>query len=203
MKSIQTKPEIGLKLLQVAVERDSLPFQWLAADELYGDSPAFRDGVALLNKWYFTEIKRTTQVWPARPEVFVPDWSGRGRRPTRLHNPTEKATTVHERVAQVPNQTWQRAAIKEGSKGPILCDFAFLRILESRGGLPAAPVWLVIRRNLEQSDEVKFYFSNDTPKNATTLLTCPTASPNWHALRLLLPILRCNTNRVDSTSHDM
>jgi SRSO17 transposase len=36
--SFQTKPEIGLKLLQVAVERDSLPFQWLAADELYGGS---------------------------------------------------------------------------------------------------------------------------------------------------------------------
>jgi SRSO17 transposase len=113
-----------------------------------------------LNKWYFTEIKRTTQVWPAHPEVFVPDWSGRGRRPTRLRNPTEKATTVHELVAQVPNQAWQRATIKEGSKGPILCDFAFLRIIESRGGLPTAPVWLVIRRNLEQPDEVKFYFSN-------------------------------------------
>jgi len=65
--SFQTKPEIGLKLLQVAVDRDSLPFQWLAADELYGDSPAFRDGVALLGKWYFTEIKRTTQIWPERP----------------------------------------------------------------------------------------------------------------------------------------
>lgn len=59
--SFQTKPEIGLKLLQVAVERGSLPFQWVAADELYGDSPAFRDGVARLNKWYFTEIKCTTQ----------------------------------------------------------------------------------------------------------------------------------------------
>ncbi len=158
--SFQTKPKIGLKLLQVAVERDSLPFQWLAADELYGNSPAFRDGVVLLNKWYFTEIKRTTQVWPAHPEVFVPDWSGCGRRPTRLRNPTEKATTVHELVAQVPNQAWQRATIKEGSKGPILCDFAFLRIIESRGGLPTTPVWLVIRRNLEQPDEVKFYFSN-------------------------------------------
>ena len=45
-------------------------------------------------------------------------------------------------------------------KGPIICDFAFLRIIESRGGLPTAPVWLVIRRNLEQPDEVKFYFSN-------------------------------------------
>lgn len=160
--SFQTKPEIGLNLLQAAVERDGLPFQWLAADELYGDSPAFRDGVACLNKWYFTEIKRTTQIWPERPEVYVPDWSGRGRRPTRLRlrNPTEKATTVSELVVHIPNQAWKRATIKEGSKGPIVCDFAFLRIIESRGGLPAAPVWLVFRRNLEQPDEVKFYFSN-------------------------------------------
>ena len=32
----------------------------------------------------------------------------------------------------------------------------------------------------------------DTTKNATTSLTCPTASPNWHALRLLFPTLRCS-----------
>jgi len=139
-----------------------LPFQWVAADELYGDSPTFRDGVALLNKWYFTEIKCNSQVWQARPEVHVPDWSGRGRRPTRLRlrNPIDKATTVSELAAQIPNQAWKRATIKEGSKGPIICDFAFLRLIESRGGLPATPVWLVIRRNLEQPDEIKFYFSN-------------------------------------------
>ena len=160
--AFQTKPEIGLKLLQVAVARGSLPFQWVAADALYGDAPAFRDGVALLNKWYFTEIKCTTQIWPARPAVYVPDWRGHGRRPTRLRlrNPTQKATTVNELAGQLPNHAWKRATIKEGSKGPIICDFAFLRIIESRGGLPAAPVWLVIRRNLEQPDEIKFYFSN-------------------------------------------
>jgi len=32
----QTKPEIGLVLLQKAAKRGSLPFQWVAADELYG-----------------------------------------------------------------------------------------------------------------------------------------------------------------------
>jgi hypothetical protein len=37
---VQTKPEIGLELLQRALQRGSLPFQWVAADELYGDSPA-------------------------------------------------------------------------------------------------------------------------------------------------------------------
>ena len=59
----ETKPEIGLELLKRAIQRGSLPFHWVAADELYGDLPAFRDGVAALNKWYFTEIKCSTQIW--------------------------------------------------------------------------------------------------------------------------------------------
>jgi len=74
----QTKPEIGLELLHAAMKRneqapeEALSFQWVAADELYGDLPAFRDSVAAMNKWYFTEIKTTTQVWLKRPEVHVP-----------------------------------------------------------------------------------------------------------------------------------
>jgi len=163
----QTKPEIGLGLLQAAVKRnkqadDVLPFQWVAADELYGDSPAFRDGVAALNKWFFTEIKATIQVWLKPPEVHVPAWKGRGRLPTRLRlrNPSEKAVTVQDIVAQIPQQAWTRATIKEGSKGPIVCDFAFLRVIESRGGLPGPEVWLVIRRNVDNPAELKFYFSN-------------------------------------------
>ncbi len=68
----QTKPEIGLKLLEKAVKRGDLPFQWVAADELYGDAPAFRDGVAALDKCYFTEVKCTTPIWSVRPAVYVP-----------------------------------------------------------------------------------------------------------------------------------
>ncbi len=163
----QTKPEIGLDLLHAAVKRnepaeEALPFQWVAADELYGDSPAFRDGVAALDKWYFTEIKTTTQVWLTRPEVYIPAWKGHGRHPTRLRlrNPSQKAITVQEVAAQVPQPAWTRATIKEGSKGPIVCDFAFLRVIESRAGLPGPEVWLVIRRNVDNPAEVKFYFSN-------------------------------------------
>lgn len=163
----QTKPEIGLDLLRAAIKRNEqlaepLPFQWVAADELYGDSPAFRDGIAALDKWYFTEIKTTSQVWLKRPELYVPPWKGRGRRPTRLRlrHPTDRAVTVQSLVAQIPAPTWTRATIKEGSKGPIVCDFAFLRVVESRGGLPGPDLWLVIRRNLDNPAELKFYFSN-------------------------------------------
>jgi SRSO17 transposase len=163
----QTKPEIGLDLLRAALKRNGqleepLLFQWVAADELYGDSPAFRDGIAALGKWYFTETKTTSQVWLKRPEVHVPPWKGRGRRPTRLRlrHPTDKAVTVRSLEAQIPAPAWTRATIKEGSKGPIVCDFAFLRVVESRGGLPGPDLWLVIRRNVDNPAELKFYFSN-------------------------------------------
>jgi len=158
----QTKPEIGLGLLKKAVQRGSLPFQWVAADELYGDSPAFRDGIGLLGKWYFTEMKSTTPIWRTQPKVYVPKWKGRGRRPTRLRlrNPNQHPLQVKILVRDIPPKDWVRATIKEGSKGPIMCDFAFLRLIESRANLPATQLWLIIRRNLDDPSMVKYYFSN-------------------------------------------
>jgi SRSO17 transposase len=158
----QTKPEIALKLLQKAIKRGSLLIQWVAADELYGDSPAFRDGVAEMNKWYFTEIKCNTPVWSVRPEMHVPEWKGHGRHPTqlRLCHPSDRPTQVNELAAGIPKAGWTRATIKEGSKGPIICDFAFLRLTESRGNLPGPEAWLIIRRNLEDPSIIKYYFSN-------------------------------------------
>ena len=158
----KTKPEIGLDLLKNALQRDNLSFSWVAADALYGDSPAFRDGVAATGKYYFTAIKETTLIWCTPPKVHVPPWSGHGRHPTRLRlSDTRKhPIPVQQLVKKIPKQDWVQAVIKEGSKGPIVCDFAFLRVTEARGGLPVGELWLIIRRNLDDHSEVKYFFSN-------------------------------------------
>ncbi|MFZ6027288.1 MAG: IS701 family transposase [Chloroflexota bacterium] len=181
----QTKPEIALKLLQAAITRNQeqaqpLMFRWLAADALYGDSPAFRDGVADLGLWYYTEIKTTLQVWLERPEVYLPDWKGRGRRPKRLRlrHPEQKATTVQRVASKIPADGWVRATIKEGSKGPIVCDFTFLRVYESRNRLPGNEIWLIIRRNLDDPTELKFYFSN-APANFPLLELVRICGMRW------------------------
>ena len=166
----KTKPEIGLELLKSAVKRDKLAFSWVAADALYGDAPAFRDGVAVLGKCYFTAIKENSLIWGTPPKVHVPQWNGHGRHPTRLRlsDPRKHPLQVKQLVKKIQKQDWVRAVIKEGSKGPIVCDFAFLRVTESRGGLPAAELWLIIRRNLDDPAEIKYFFSNapvNTPLN--------------------------------------
>ena len=168
--TFKSKPEIGLKLLQNAQKRGKLPFSWVAADALYGDAPAFRDGVDALGKWYFTEIKSTTPIWRTRPKVYLPKWKGHGRHPTRLRlrHPDQHPAQVKDLVRKIPKRDWAPAVIKEGSKGPIACEFACLRVIESRANLPAAELWLIIRRNCEDPAIIKYYFSNapiHTPLN--------------------------------------
>ena len=160
--TFKTKPELALGLLQDAVRCGSLPFQWVAADALYGDAPHFRDGVAQLGKRYFTEVACSTHVWRHRPAVILPPWLGHGPHPKRLRlrTPTHRPVRVDQLVRRIPKTAWSRCTIKEGSKGPIICDFAFLRITEAREGLPGSEVWLIIRRNVEDPSVLKFYLSN-------------------------------------------
>jgi SRSO17 transposase len=157
-----TKPQIAVTLLQGIVERGILLGRWVAADALYGNSPSFRDGVAALGLCSFTEVSCDQLIWRRTPALLVPAWSGKGRKPTkqRLKTPSDGPYRVDELVGRLPKEAWTRMLIKEGSKGPIVCDVAFVRVNEARDGLPGPRQWLIIRRNLDDPTIVKFYLSN-------------------------------------------
>jgi SRSO17 transposase len=178
--TFKTKPELALDLLRDLVARKAITAQWLAADALYGDSPAFRDGVAALGLSYFTEIACSTLIWRRHPAVVLPAWSGRGRKPTKLQlkTPTNAPYRVDALLSRLPKTSWVRATVKEGSKGPIVCDFAFVRITEHRGGLPGARLWLVIRRNVADPTVVKFYFCN-APEATDSLVLVRMCGMRW------------------------
>jgi SRSO17 transposase len=157
-----TKPQIAIELLQAIAERGSLLGRWVAADALYGNSPPFRDAIAALGKWYFTEVSSDQLIWRRTPALVVPAWSGKGRKPTRqrLKTPSNAPYRVDELVWRLPKTAWTRTIIKEGSKGPIVCDLAFVRVNEARDGLPGPRQWLIIRRNVDAPTVVNFYLSN-------------------------------------------
>jgi len=158
----QTKPQLAVAVVKRILKRRTLSVQWVAADALYGDSPAFRDDIDALGLWYFTEVARSQLIWRRHPAVLLPAWSGNGRKPKRLKlkTPTNRPYRVEELVKRLPKTAWVRATIKEGSKGPIICDIACVRVSECRQGLPGPRLWLVLRRNVVDPTEVKFYLSN-------------------------------------------
>jgi SRSO17 transposase len=166
--TFQTKPEIALQMLQAVVAHGDLRFRWVTCDELYGHSPEFLDGVADLDRWYFAEVPCNTRVWEKRPRTGIPEWSGRGPRPTkeRLLPGEPGSQRVDDLAAALEPEDWQPYQIKEGSKGPMVAEFAFLRGVAVRDGLPGPDVWIIFRRSLGNNPELKVYVSNapsDTP----------------------------------------
>jgi len=149
------------EMLAAVVKTQRLRCRWVVADEAFGDNPSFLEGVAGLGLWYFTEVAHTTRVWAERPATHIPPWRGRGRRPQRerLVEGAPEARTVLEVAAALPAEAWTRQTIKEGSQGPMVAEFAALRVVAVRDALPSPAVWLVLRRHLE-TEALKTYLSN-------------------------------------------
>lgn len=85
---------------------------------------------------------------------------GRPRKHPRVAAGAPKAQAVRQIAAQLPARAWRRATIKEGSKGPIEADCAFLRVTRARRGHPGLAGWLILRRSLQGHNEIKYFLSN-------------------------------------------
>ena len=158
--TFKTKPTLASDMVLAQVEHDLLPLRWLTCDEAFGRDPAFLDRVGQ-HLFYFAEVEPRTRVWTERPPTEIPTGSGQGRPPTReqLVSGEPGPVSVDQIAANLPAEAWSVHTIQEGSKGPIVAEFAVLPVIAVRDALPGPDVWLVLRRNLD-SGECKFYLSN-------------------------------------------
>ena len=115
------------------------------------------------------EVACNTRVWQERPETHVPpSRSNLGRPPSkeRVVPGTPDSKRVDAIAAALPAEAWTPYRIKEGSKGPMVAEFVFLRVVSVRDDLPGHDCWLVLRRSLDQTPTFKYWLSNapaDTP----------------------------------------
>jgi SRSO17 transposase len=158
----RTRPELATEIITTLRKRQVLPFQWVTCDEAFGQTPAFLDAIAALNLYYLAEVPHDTRVWLERPPTGVPPRGKRGPAPKRERLSADAPTPVRVDIlaAQVPAVHWQRAQIKEGAKGPMVAEFAFLRVAPVREELPGPESWLVLRRSLGETPELKTYLCN-------------------------------------------
>jgi SRSO17 transposase len=166
----QTEPDLALDMLKGLIMRAEVPFRWVTADAHFGEVPTFLDGVDALGQWYLIEVPCDTRGWLRTPTVEPPGCGvfGRPRTQPRVARSAPRPCELRELAARLPQTAWTRHLIKEGSKGPIIADFAFLRVTSVRAGLPGPRVWAIFRRRCGTEPELKFYLSN-----APT--TCPRA----------------------------
>jgi len=145
--TFQTKPQIAAGL----VLRCSVRFDWITGDEEFGRDGALLDQLEQGQQRYLLEVPADTTVWADRPLRQTPD---------------ESVWQVRQLVETLPAKAWHVVKLREGAKGPLVFEFARLRVWAVRHRHAGPPIWLLVRRSLGQAAEVKYYVSNaeaDTP----------------------------------------
>ncbi|MGE5755473.1 MAG: IS701 family transposase [Planctomycetaceae bacterium] len=171
--TFQTKPQIAAGLIRQTLVLGAVSLDWITADEEYGRNGEFLDEVERLELRYVVEVPVNTTVWTEDPASCVPPYGGRGRVPTR---PTRASVaTVAAVASSLGRQSWQTLRIREGARGPLAFEFAAVRVWAVRHGKAGPPVWLLVRRSLEPTPEVKSYISNadaSTPLEVLAEVAC-------------------------------
>jgi len=169
----RTKPQIAAELVRGVAVLDQVQLDWIVADDEYGRAGHFLDELESLERRYVLDVPVTTAVWTADPAECIPAYSGRGRKPTA---PARDAVrTVGALAAELPAGAWKALQVREGALGPLVFEFAAVRVWGMRHRKPGPPAWLLIRRSLEKEPELRYYISNadaETPLATLALVAC-------------------------------
>ena len=163
-RGYRSKTELALEMLERAVEVGHMRAGWVAANDAFGMSPSFREGLAALGMRYVLDVPAGFTVWPVDPERTSPVYRGRGG-PPKPRLVAGQRRTMEERSDELPEESWREITVAEGFQGLRTYRFGAHRVRETRDRKPGEVAWAIYRQNLDGS-EPRYYLSNapeDTP----------------------------------------
>jgi SRSO17 transposase len=161
--TFQSKPQLAATMLQAMVQEGLLPFKYVVADCLYGNSPAFLDAIdACVGVTALVAIPAETRCWLQRPQIAEKRYTYKGEAHSKrvVGEAEQPPSTVAAVAASLPASCWYQRKVSEGTKGPIVYAFARKRVTLCKEGLPERTVWLVIKRTVGAEPTYAYSISN-------------------------------------------
>jgi len=127
-----TKPALATEMITRALDAGT-PAAWATADEVYGQDPALRAGLARRGLGYVLAMAKShpvTTAIGARPAIDL--------------------------AKRLPARAWQRVSAGPGAKGPRWYDWALIEAADPAVTEGTGPHWLLIRRRINDG-EYAFY----------------------------------------------
>jgi SRSO17 transposase len=159
----KTKPQLAAEMFRELEKQDELPFKFVVADTLYGNSPEFIEAIEnCVEATYFVSIPNDTLCWLKQPITRKKLYKYKGKIRSKLvvELTEKKPISVKTMAENINDYFWYRRKVSEGTKGPIKYEFTKRRIVLSNNGLPSKTVWLIIKRTIEDKPTYSYYISN-------------------------------------------
>jgi len=172
-RQFATKVDLGWQMIQ-RVQKNGLPFEALACDDLYGRAKWFRAALDRAGITYIADVPANTQVYLEQPVVAVPDQPrSPGPTPTKPHilSPTPPVTVAD--VGRHPDTKRQEIIVRPTERGTITGPFAFRRVWTIGDDGWERAEWLVMR--WEANNTCTYSLSNapsDVADERLALLKC-------------------------------
>ncbi|UCG11004.1 MAG: IS701 family transposase [Deltaproteobacteria bacterium] len=162
-RQFKSKPQLAVEILEALHKQQNLPFKYVVADTIYGNSPAFIEAVEnCLGVSYFVSIPSDTLCWLNRPITRQKSYRYKGelRTKTVVDKTEKKPISVKTLAENINDYFWYRRTVSEGTKGPIDYEFTKRQVIIANKGLPEKTVWLIIKRIVGNNPIYSYYISN-------------------------------------------
>jgi SRSO17 transposase len=179
--AFQSKPQLAAAMVRDLYQADVLPFKYIVADCLDGNSPDCWEACeTCVGTVAFVATPADTRGWPQPLATTTHTYTYKGEQRTkRLAAAPAKAPCPVAALAQaIPTTFWYRRTVAEGTKGPITYEFARKRIMLCQDGSPTTAVWLLIQRTLGAHPQYWYYLSN-APMSAPLRLLVWLSGVRW------------------------
>ena len=147
-----TKPQLAQQMLARAFKA-GVPVAWVTGDEVYGSDGSLRRWLEEEKRPYVLAVRANQYVWVGFRE-----------------------STVAALAKALPKRAWHKITIAAGSKGPRRYAWAWVPINHALG--PKWQRWLLIRKSLDQDEELAYYLAAGPARTTLTRLA-KTAGARW------------------------
>ncbi len=160
----KTKPQIALAQIRAALKAGVCPGVVLA-DAAYGTNGGFRAGLTQEGLIYAVGVQSNVSVWaPGAEPLSAKEWSGHGRRPSRLRRDKDHMpVSAKELAISLPEDAWKEVRWREGSNDVLASRFAALRVRPASRDLqrkaPHEVEWLLVEWPENEAEPTKYWLS--------------------------------------------
>lgn len=159
----KTEPQSAAEMPESLNREGILPFRYVTADSIYGNSPEFSEAAdACPGKVFTVSVPCDTRCRSNRPvtEEKTFRYKGEVRSETVVAAGAKPPFTFRDFGENLDDYFRYRRTVSEGGKGPIGYEFTKRRVVIARDGLPWKEVWLIIKRTAGNKRGYSYYISN-------------------------------------------
>jgi SRSO17 transposase len=175
----RTKHEQALDMVFHARE-NGIRFNWVGFDGFYGSNPEFLRVLADNSETFMADVHKNQQVYIEDPMPAIPEpKSKKGKEPTKLKAQTE-SIRVDKLVKTQPDGAWKRIKVRETTKGKLIIDVFHKKVWLWDNKEKKARLWhLIVRREIDTPNEIKYSLSNADPETSVKRLAYMQAQRYW------------------------